>query len=277
MAIYAIGDVQGCYDELRRLIDKLDFDPAADELWFVGDLVNRGPKSLEVLRFIRSLGICAVVVLGNHDLHLLAACEQPERADASMRATLDADDAGELLDWLRHRRLVVYRPELNTLMVHAGVDVSWDPLQTVKLAREVEQTLHSDAYKPFMRAMYGSEPSLWSADLAGIERLRFITNCLTRIRYCDAHGRLDFAHKGPPGSQPEGLVPWFDLPERATEPVRIVCGHWSALGLIMRRDLMMIDTGCVWGRTLTAARLDGPLRTFTVQAKKNWGEAPGAL
>lgn len=273
MAIYAIGDVQGCYDELRRLIDKLGFDPAEDELWFVGDLVNRGPKSLEVLRFTRSLGASAVVVLGNHDLHLLAACEEPERADDSMRAILDADDAGELMSWLRHRRLVVYRPEINTLLVHAGVDVSWDPLQTVKLAREVEKTLHSDSYRPFLRAMYGSEPSLWSADLPEIERLRFITNCLTRIRFCDTQGRLDFVHKGPLGSQPEDLVPWFDLPDRATDPVRIVCGHWSALGLITRGNLMMIDTGCVWGRTLTAVRLDGPLRIFTVQAEKNWGEA----
>jgi len=266
MAICAIGDVQGCYDDLLRLIDKLRFDPDQDELWFVGDLVNRGPKSLETLRFVRSLGDAALVVLGNHDLHLLAASEDRRRMDESMRAVIEAADAGELLAWLRRRPLAVYRPEMNTLMVHAGVYRSWDPLQTVKLAREVERTLRGDDYAAFYAEMYGGEPAAWSADLAGVDRLRFITNCLTRIRFCYRDGRLEFEEKGPPGSQPGELVPWFDLDGRATESVRIVCGHWSALGLVQRRNLLMIDTGCVWGRELTAVRLDGPLQIISVSA-----------
>lgn len=267
MAIHAIGDVQGCYDDLRRLIKKLRFDPDKDELWFVGDLVNRGPKSLKTLRFIRDLGSAATVVLGNHDLHLLAASEDPTRIDATMRKVLRAKGGDELLDWLRRRPLALYRPELNTLLVHAGVYVSWDPLQTVKLAREVEKVLRGDDYAVFLAGMYGNKPNAWSPDLKGIDRLRFITNCLTRIRFCHRDGRLEFNQKGPPGSQPKRLVPWFDLPGRATESVRIVCGHWSSLGLLKRPDLLMIDTGCVWGRELTAARLDGPLKITRVKAK----------
>lgn len=268
MAIFAIGDVQGCYDELRRLIDKLGFDPAKDELWFVGDLVNRGPRSTKTLRFVRKLGDSATVVLGNHDLHLLSAASDPTRIDPTLREVIRAEDADELLDWLRHRPLAHYRPELNTLLVHAGVHVRWDALQVVKLAREVEAALRGDGYAHFLAGMYGHEPDDWSADLEGIDRLRIITNCLTRIRFCHPDGRLDFTHKGPPGSQPRGLVPWFDLPDRATETVRIVCGHWSALGLLTRPNLLMIDTGCVWGRELTAVRLDGPMKTTAVKARK---------
>jgi len=268
MAIFAVGDVQGCYDELRRLVDKLKFDPATDELWFVGDLVNRGPKSFKTLRFVHGLGDAATVVLGNHDLHLLAANEDPTRVDTSIREIVGKKDAGELLRWLRDRPLALYRPELNTLLVHAGVYMTWDPLQTVKLAREVESMLRGDNYRRFLAAMYGNKPATWSPDLQGMDRLRLITNCLTRIRYCYRDGRLEFAQKGPPGSQPKKLVPWFDLPGRATESVRIVCGHWSALGLLKRSNLLMIDTGCVWGRKLTAVRLDGPLQTISVKAKR---------
>lgn len=267
MAIYAIGDVQGCYDDLRRLVKKLKFDPDRDELWFVGDLVNRGPKSLKTLRYIKDLGDAATVVLGNHDLHLLAAGTDAFRIDASMRDIIKADDADELLHWLRHRPLALYRPKLNTLLVHAGVYRSWDPLQTIKLAREVEKTLRGKKYEKFLMNMYGSEPDDWSPDLEGLDRLRFITNCLTRIRYCYEDGRLDFEQKGPPGSQSKKLLPWFELKKRKTKSVRIVCGHWSSLGLVERSNLLMIDTGCVWGRKLTAARLDGPMRIVSVSAK----------
>jgi bis(5'-nucleosyl)-tetraphosphatase (symmetrical) len=266
MAIYAIGDVQGCYDELSRLIDKLKFDPADDELWFVGDLVNRGPRSLDVLRLVASLDKSATVTLGNHDLHLLAVAENPEAADTELVPIISADDAGELLDWLAHQRLAVYRPELNTLMVHAGVERSWDPLQTVKLAREVESALRGKRRVDFLRHMYGRQPDRWSKNLEGMDRLRFITNCLTRIRFCYADGRLEFDHKGPPGQQPNDLIPWFDLPDRATETVRIVYGHWASLGLLQRSNLLAIDTGCVWGRELTAIRLEGPSRIYSVQA-----------
>jgi len=260
MAIFAIGDIQGCYEELVRLIDKLRFDPSRDELWFVGDLVNRGPRSLDVLRFVRGLEDSSTVVLGNHDLHLLAVCEHPDRVDKFLRPVLDADDADELLHWLRHRPLIHYRPDLNTLMVHAGVDPAWDPLTAVKLAREAEQTLRGATHKDFFHAMYGDKPTRWSAELTGIERLRFIINCLTRIRFCHPDGTLDFTHKGPPSEVKAPLTPWFDLPNRASRSVRIICGHWSALGLVQRPDVLMIDTGCVWGRELTAVRVDGPVR-----------------
>lgn len=266
MAIHAIGDVQGCHDELARLLDALHVDPAADELWFVGDLVNRGPHSPEVLRLVKSLGRAAVVVLGNHDLHLLAfALAGHSRVkDRHLRAVLDAPDAGELLDWLRTRPMAHYRPDLNTLMVHAGVAPAWDPLQTVKLAREVEQALRGEDCAAFLASMYGDEPARWSAGLTGTPRLRFIVNCLTRIRYCSPDGALEFASNGPPGTQAAGLVPWFEVPGRAAAAVRIVFGHWSSLGFLQRANLLGIDTGCVWGRSLTAVRLDGPARVTAV-------------
>lgn len=267
MAIYAIGDIQGCYDELARLIDKLRFEPGRDELWFVGDLVNRGPRSLDVLRFIYYLKESSTVVLGNHDLHLLALREDPDRADKQLREVLDADDADELLDWLRHRPLAHYRPDLNTLMVHAGLDPAWDPLKTVKLARKVEKKLRGSEYKIFLREMYGNKPARWSSDMKGTERLRFIVNCLTRIRFCYPDGTLDFDQKGPPGKNTKPLIPWFDVPKRASRSVRIVCGHWSAIGLVEKPNLLMIDTGCVWGRQLTAVRLDGPVRFVSVNAR----------
>jgi bis(5'-nucleosyl)-tetraphosphatase (symmetrical) len=266
MAVYAIGDVQGCYDELARLLDTLKVDPAADELWFVGDLVNRGPKSLEALRLVRSLGRAAIVVLGNHDLHLLSfgLAGSSRIPDEHLLPVLDAPDCAELLDWLRARPLAHYRPDLNTLMVHAGVAPEWDPLQTVKLAREVEQLLRGRRCAGFLAQMYGNEPDRWSPQLSGIARQRFILNCLTRIRYCYPDGRLDFDENGPPGTQAGNLVPWFDLPGRAAASVRIVFGHWSSLGFLQRANLLGLDTGCVWGRTLTAVRLDGPARVFNV-------------
>jgi len=269
MAVYAIGDVQGCYEELARLLDVLKADPAADELWFVGDLVNRGPRSLDVLRLVKSLGRAAVVVLGNHDLHLLAfALAGSARVpDDDLREVLEAPDCAELMDWLRARPLAHYRPDLNTLMVHAGVAPEWDPLQTVKLAREVERVLRGSECAQFLGEMYGDQPDRWSPALSGIERLRFIVNCLTRIRYCQPDGHLDFDENGPPGTQPAALLPWFELPGRAAQAVRIVFGHWSSLGLVQQARLLGLDTGCVWGRTLTAVRLDGPARLFSVPCR----------
>ena len=269
MAVYAIGDVQGCYEELARLLDVLKADPAGDEIWFVGDLVNRGPRSLDVLRLVKSLGRAAVVVLGNHDLHLLAfALAGSARVpDDDLREVLDAPDCAELMDWLRARPLAHYRPDLNTLMVHAGVAPEWDPLQTVKLAREVERVLRGSDCARFLGEMYGDQPDRWSPALAGVERLRFIVNCLTRVRYCHADGRLDFEENGAPGTQPAALVPWFELPGRSAQAVRIVFGHWSSLGLVQQARLLGLDTGCVWGRTLTAVRLDGPARLFSVPCR----------
>ncbi len=268
MAIYAIGDVQGCYEELSRLLDKINIDSATDELWFVGDLVNRGPRSLDVLRLVASLDNFSTVILGNHDLHLLALAfgAEPPIADDQLAAVLSAGDSGELLEWLRHRPLTHYRSDLNTLMVHAGVVPEWEVTQTVKFGREVESILQGADCGAFLTAMYGQRPDRWSSDLNGIDRLRFITNCLTRIRFCFADGRLEFSEKGPPGEQPDNLIPWFDLPIRATAEVRIVFGHWSALGLLEKETLLGIDTGCVWGRELTAVRLDGEAEFFSVNA-----------
>jgi bis(5'-nucleosyl)-tetraphosphatase (symmetrical) len=268
VAIYAIGDIQGCYDGLSRLLDQLKLDHDHDELWFVGDLVNRGPRSLEVLRLVKSLPR-TVVVLGNHDLHLLAygLAGNTKVSDKDLRAVLAASDCDELLDWLRQRPLAHYRADLNTLMVHAGIPAAWDPLLTVKLAREVERVLRGEGCEEFLTEMYGDKPDRWSPTLGGIDRLRFIVNSCTRMRYCHADGRLDFSHNGPPGSQPAGLHPWFDLPDRAAQFVRIVFGHWSALGFLQRANLLGLDTGCVWGRSLTAVRLDGPARVFSVPCK----------
>jgi bis(5'-nucleosyl)-tetraphosphatase (symmetrical) len=268
MAIYAIGDVQGCYAELCKVLERLALKRGKDEIWFVGDLVNRGPQSLETLRLIRDLGDMAVVTLGNHDLHLLAlalAGDVPV-SSGDLDAILEAPDCDELIDWLRHRPLAHYRPDLNTLMVHAGVAPQWDPLQTVRCAREVEQVLRGDGAAKFLAAMYGSRPNLWDPGLRGLERLRFITNCLTRIRYVRADGRLDFKQKGKPDDAPADLMPWFEAPERATSAVRMVFGHWSTLGLLQRPGLLGLDTGCVWGGTLTAARLTGPIRMVFEQS-----------
>jgi len=263
MAIHAIGDVQGCCDELERLIDELRFDPARDELWFVGDLVNRGPKSLATLRLIRSLGDRAVVVLGNHDLHLIALAYgnrtriKSGRQGNELAEILDAPDGAELVTWLQHQPLAYYRPELNTLMVHAGVIPDWDAATTVAMAHEVEQALRGPGCTAYIHDLYGDQPAHWSPQLKGQDRLRFITNCLTRIRYCHADGTLDLDKNGAPGSQPDGLYPWFELPNRRTAQVRIVFGHWAALGLMKKDNLLGIDTGCAWGRELTAVRLDG--------------------
>ena len=266
MAVYAIGDVQGCYDELSRLLEKLNFDSTRDELWFVGDLVNRGPRSLDVLRLVSSFGESTYVTLGNHDLHLLAAAQSSKTVEPSLAQVIDASDAQELLEWLRHQPLVHYRPDLNTLLVHAGVPPGWDPLQTIRLAREVEHRLQSDRHNDFFAQMYGQFPDRWSEDLQGMDRLRFITNALTRMRFCYADGRLEFSEKGSPGTQPADLIPWFNLPDRAADSVRVVFGHWASLGLINTKNLVGIDTGCVWGRQLTAIRIDGPLRFYSVPA-----------
>ncbi len=268
MAIYAIGDVQGCYEQLAHLLDLIQIDPAEDDVWFTGDLVNRGPRSLDVLRLVKSLGDIATVVLGNHDLHLLALANgnNVPTEEPSLQAIVDAPDGDTLIEWLRQRPLVHYRPNLNTLMVHAGVIPEWNPLQIVKLAREVEAVLRGPSSGEFLTAMYGDTPARWASHLQGFDRLRFITNCLTRIRYCHANGAIDLNEKGPPGSQPDGLLPWFEMPDRASECVRIVFGHWSALGLYQRNNLLGLDTGCVWNGTLTAARLDGPTKIYNVPA-----------
>lgn len=260
MAIHAIGDVQGCYDELARLIDVLRFDPDRDHLWFCGDLVNRGGQSLEVLRLVRQLGDRAEVVLGNHDLSLLAVGQRREeeqaRVNSDLRRVLFAPDRDELLDWLRCRRLAHYDEALGVLMVHAGVCPRWDLKATLRYAGEVEDRLHGEGHKRLLRQMFGNKPEMWHPRLRGVERWRATINVLTRMRYVNTRGRLEYQEKGPPGTQKAGLYAWFAVPGRKQVDARIVCGHWSALGLFIGLGVHAIDTGCVWGGKLTALRLD---------------------
>jgi bis(5'-nucleosyl)-tetraphosphatase (symmetrical) len=257
MATYAIGDIQGCYDDLRRLLDRVSFDPARDRLWFVGDLVNRGPESARVLRFVRSLGDRALVVLGNHDLHLLAlaAGNEQQSGKSNLDDVLGAPDRDELLAWLRSRPLMHFDESKGFALLHAGLPPQWDLAQALACARELEAVLQGPEHAELLHQMYGNEPSLWSPDLTGMDRLRFITNCLTRLRYCDAEGRLALAEKALPGQQPRHLMPWFAVPGRASADVRILYGHWSTLGYHVARNTWALDSGCLWGGRLTALRV----------------------
>ena len=259
MATYAIGDIQGCCDELARLVDTIGFDPARDRLWFCGDLVNRGRQSAATLRLVRNLGTAAVTVLGNHDLHLLAVAHggRPGRRD-TLDDVLGAPDREELVDWLRRQPLLQVSEDERTVLVHAGLAPQWTLDDARRCAGEVESALRSPDYAQLLGDMYGDEPSAWDAALAGLPRLRFSINCLTRMRYCDASGRLDLRPKGAPGSQPEGLMPWFAVPGRQTRNLTVVSGHWSTLGRVHWPEYGVygLDTGCVWGGRLSALRLD---------------------
>jgi len=259
MAVYAIGDLQGCYDPFRELLDKLDFDPSRDTLWLAGDLVNRGPKSLKTLRFVRTLGDSVVTVLGNHDLHLLAlwadAVGFSKRFD-SLQNLLRARDADELCDWLRKRPLAHYDASLDTLLVHAGTHPDWGVKKTLARAAEVETVLRGADYRALLGKMYGNAPTAWSGSLSGYKRLRFIINCLTRMRFLTVENRLNFTRSGSPWRPLKKLRPWYEVEDRKTANTRVVFGHWSQLGLVVLPDLISVDTGCVWGRQLTAVRLD---------------------
>lgn len=258
MAIYAIGDLQGCYDPFRHLLDKIRFDPEKDRLWLTGDLVNRGPKSLKTLRYVRSLGDAAVTVLGNHDLHLLALYNEVRYSRThfdSLWKVLDAEDAAELMDWMRGLPLAHYDESINTLMVHAGLPPQWTVKKALKRAAEVEELLAGKRYLWVLKHMYGNRPTRWSGGLKGAGRTRFIINAFTRTRMIWPDGRLNFTHNGPPDKARKGLIPWFEAPNPRWEGTRIVFGHWSALGLRISDDLISVDTGCVWGRQLTAVKL----------------------
>jgi bis(5'-nucleosyl)-tetraphosphatase (symmetrical) len=256
MSTYAIGDVQGCCSALEALLRRVDFSTERDRLWLVGDLVNRGPQSLEVLRLVKGLGAAAVVTLGNHDLHLVALAAgyaKPHRSD-TLQAVLEAPDRDELLDWLRTRRLAY--AEGGYLMVHAGLLPQWSVADVMRLAGEVEAVLASAAYASFIEKMYGNHPAAWNEELAGADRLRAIVNAMTRMRFCTTGGEMEFREKGGAGKAPAGFQPWFDVPGRKTEGKTVVCGHWSALGYVQRPDLIALDSGCVWGGCLTAVRLE---------------------
>ncbi len=269
MVAYAIGDVQGCYGELRRLLDKIAFDPASDRLCFVGDIVNRGPHSLETVRFIKGLGDAASCVLGNHDLHLLAvACgaSHPKRRD-TFGDILGAADRDELLQWLRGLPLLSH-PVGEFYLIHAGLPPQWDMETAARCARELEEILQGDDYPEFFHHMYGDAPAQWSEALEGWSRLRFIANCFTRLRYCDAAGVLDMKEKLAPGHQAAHLMPWFRVPGRRSAGAKIVFGHWSTLGFHAENDCYCLDTGCLWGGALTALRLDEKMESFSVDCTR---------
>lgn len=271
MAIYAIGDIQGCFDELLKLLDKISFNEHSDQLWFAGDLVNRGPKSLETLRFVKSLGDSAVTVLGNHDLHLLVASCAPKIANKkdTLLPVLEAPDRDELIHWLRHRPLFHFNEDF--CLLHAGLPPQWDFKKTQKMARQAEKALKAPDYQVFLKQMYGNKPNVWSSSLKGVDKLRFIINCFTRMRYCDINGQLDFIESGPVGSQPKSLMPWFNVPKRKNADMRIIFGHWSSLGYYEGPNCYAIDTGCLWGGQLTALKLGEPVQRFSIdcpQARK---------
>ncbi len=258
MAHYAIGDLQGCHAEFMALLERLRFDATRDRLWLTGDLVNRGPSSLAVLREVRALGSCVTVVLGNHDLHLLAMAWAPatvRRREPELQAVLAAPDADELLAWLASRPLLHRDPALPWTLIHAGLPPQWSLGVAEECARKVEQALRRDP-AALLTAMYGDQPDRWSPGLAGIDRLRFALNCLTRLRFVDGDGRLLLSLKGPVASAPAAAIPWFRHPARATRGDAILFGHWSALGYLSEPGIRCLDAGCVWGGALCAVRLD---------------------
>lgn len=256
MATYAIGDIQGCYNSLQHLLQHINFDPAHDRLWLVGDLINRGPDSVAVLRWAMRNDAALRVVLGNHDLHALAVAEgyvEAHRND-TLGPLLQAEDSAALLGWLRRQRMAY--AEDGYLMVHAGVLPQWSAAQVLELASEVEAVLRGDGYRDFLAHMYGNHPNHWQDNLRGMSRLRVITNALTRLRVCTPDGGMDFRFKGELPDVPHGMLPWFELPGRRSADHTLVFGHWSALGLLLRDNLVALDTGCLWGGSLSAMRLE---------------------
>ena len=274
MATYAIGDIQGCHAELTDLLALIGFSAATDRLWIVGDLVNRGAGSLAVLRQIKALGDAAVSVLGNHDLHLLtvaAGHRRPHRGD-TLDEVLAAPDRDELVAWLAQRPLVHVEDE--RLMVHAGVLPSWTPATALMLSREVSAVLSGPGASDFLRDLYGDSPDVWRADLAGMDRLRATVNVCTRLRFCTADDRMEFREKRGAQFAPPGFEPWFAHPSRRSAHVMIVCGHWSTLELMLRPNVAMLDSGCVWGGALTALRLDDG-RVYQVPSRSRVIPKPG--
>jgi bis(5'-nucleosyl)-tetraphosphatase (symmetrical) len=266
MSHYVVGDIQGCYAEFAQMLDLIAFERTRDRVWLVGDLVNRGPDSLSVLRAVKALGPAATMVLGNHDLHLLivAAGHRVAHLRDTLAPILDAPDRDELLVWLRRQPLVVREGDL--LMVHAGLLPSWTPDRAVELSREVEAALASPDHDDFLRHLYGDEPSRWDERLSGFDRLRVIVNACTRMRFCSADDAMEFQEKRGPEYAPAGYAPWFAHPGRRSSGARVLCGHWSTLDLMFAPNVVMLDSGCLWGGTLTSVRLDDG-RVFQVPSR----------
>lgn len=271
MAVYVIGDIQGCFDEFQELLEKIQFDVTRDQLWLAGDLINRGPKSLDVLRFVRELGDACKIVLGNHDLHLLASWVhgQSIAEKDTLQPILQAHDGNELCDWLRHQPLMVEDQALHFVMVHAGVLPQWDIAQVRRYAREIENTLRSEHYKDFLTHMYSNADNAWQEGLTGLPRLRTLVNAFTRLRYCDENGVMMLTEKGPLGSQSPGFLPWYACASRNTKEQRIVFGHWASLegAVLGDYNVFALDTGCVWGQKLRAMRLND-LQIFEVMSRQ---------
>jgi bis(5'-nucleosyl)-tetraphosphatase (symmetrical) len=275
MALYLIGDVQGCDEALGRLLHTIDFSPSRDTLVLLGDLVNRGPQSLAVLRRMIALEGSAHCLLGNHDLHLLAVAHgvRKQHHSDTLDEILRAHDRERLLDWLRMRPMALQMQ--GWLMVHAGVLPQWDAARTLSLAHELERELRGPDWGVFLHNMYGNRPDRWDDSLRGLDRLRVIVNALTRLRFCSTDGVMEFETKDSAASAPEGFMPWFDVPGRRSEDVPIAFGHWSTLGDVGREDLMALDTGCVWGGCLTAARV-GAGRVERMEVRCEQAQRPGA-
>jgi bis(5'-nucleosyl)-tetraphosphatase (symmetrical) len=274
--IYLLGDLQGCGDPLARLLDEVAFSPSRDHLYVLGDLVNRGPDSLGVLRRLKALGAAATCLLGNHDLHLLGVAHGVRKLHKgdTVSDILEARDRDGWLHWLRHRRMAVQAH--GWLMVHAGVVPQWDAAQTLALAAEVETLLQGPDLADFLPLMYGKQPERWRDDLRGAERWRCAINSLTRLRFCQRDGTMDFEAKDGAADAPAGLMPWFEVPGRRTEGTPVAFGHWSTLGLINRDDLLALDTGCVWGGHLTAVRLiDNGREVIQIPCERS--QRPGAV
>lgn len=271
MTTYAIGDVQGCFDSMLELLKLIKFKPDHDQLWFVGDLVNRGSKNLEVLRFIRDLGDGAVTTLGNHDLHLLAVAFEHRdihHKNDTFHDIVAAEDFEDLIDWLRHQPLLHHDEQSGYTMVHAGLPPQWNLARAQQCANEMQQVLRSDMLSSFLANMYGNKPNCWSETLSGWDRLRFITNSFTRIRFCDANGKLDFKYNQGPGTQAKHLMPWFEVPGRQNQDMKIIFGHWAALGHYLAKNIYALDSGCVWGGKLTAMKLSDEPEFYQVGCDK---------
>jgi bis(5'-nucleosyl)-tetraphosphatase (symmetrical) len=256
VATYAIGDIQGCFEALERLLDRINFDRGRDRLWFVGDLVNRGPDSLATIRFVKDLGETAVTVLGNHDLHLLtvaAGFAKIHRGD-TFDDILAAPDREALLTWLRRQKMM--HIDCGWAMVHAGLLPQWSVARALELAHEVEAVLAGPRYGDLLRAMYGNTPDAWDDQLQGFDRLRVIINAMTRLRLCTPDGRMEFRHKSAPRNLPEGYLPWYAITARASAGEPMIFGHWSTLGLHASNDVIALDSGCLWGNALSAMRLE---------------------